>query len=496
MIEGARYPANEIRNSWEKILLNQFHDIIPGSSIKEVYDVTDVEYKELLKTGEELVDNGINYISSNISLDKKSVVVVNSLGFERSDIATFEIPKNINNVGLIDEDGKSIVCQKIDKNKAIFFAENIPANGYKTFELVESTVELRDNIIILNKELGENNFIKIGFDSKGQIKSIIDKKTNREVLKEGAIANQIQAFEDKPMCFDNWDIDIYYKEKMWIVDGIQSINVVERGPVRSTLRVERKFLNSKIIQNIYIYNDIPRIDFDSYIDWKEHDIVLKTAFPVDIHTNEATYEIQYGNITRPTHENTSWELAQFEFVGHKWVDISEGDFGVSILNNCKYGYDIKNGNMRLTMLKSGTDPNPVADQEEHRFTYSIYVHEGTWKEAKTTQLAYGLNTELFTKVEGSHSGVLDKKVSFVNVDKENVIIEVIKKAEDSNETIIRLYEFENKRTNCKLEFMRELEYVYECDMLENNEKKLVSNNKEFSFIIKPYEIKTFKVQLK
>lgn len=199
MIEGARYPANEIRNSWEKILLNQFHDIIPGSSIKEVYDVTDVEYKELLKTGEELVDNGINYISSNISLDKKSVVVVNSLGFERSDIATFEIPKNINNVGLIDEDGKSIVCQKIDKNKAIFFAENIPANGYKTFELVESTVELRDNIIILNKELGENNFIKIGFDSKGQIKSIIDKKTNREVLKEGAIANQIQAFEDKPM---------------------------------------------------------------------------------------------------------------------------------------------------------------------------------------------------------------------------------------------------------------------------------------------------------
>ena len=152
--------------------------------------------------------------------------------------------------------------------------------------------------------------------------------------------------------------------------------------------------------------------------------------------------------------------------------------------------------MRLTMLKSGTDPNPVADQEEHRFTYSIYVHEGTWKEAKTTQLAYGLYTELFTKVEGSHSGVLDKKVSFVNVDKENVIIEVIKKAEDSNETIIRLYEFENKRTNCKLEFMRELEQVYECDMLENNEKKLVSNNKEFSFIIKPYEIKTFKVQLK
>ena len=457
MIEGARYPANEIRNSWEKILLNEFHDIIPGSSIKEVYDVTDVEYKELLKTGEEIVDNGINYISSNISLDKKSVVVFNSLGFERSDIATFEIPKNINNVGLIDEDGKSIVCQKIDKNKAIFFAENIPANGYKTFELVESTVELRDNIIILNKELGENNFIKIGFDSKGQIKSIIDKKTNREVLKEGQTANVLQAFEDKPMDYDNWDIDIYYDEKMWLVNDVQHIEVIERGNVRSTLEIKRKFQDSTIIQKVYIYNDIPRIDFDTNIDWKESQVLLKAAFPVDINSNEATYEIQYGNITRPTHENTSWELAQFESVGHKWVDISEGDFGVSMLNNCKYGYDIKNGNMRLTMLKSGTDPNPVADQEEHRFTYSIYVHEGTWKEAKTTQLAYGLNTELFTKVEGSHSGVLDKKVSFVNVDKENVIIEVIKKAEDSNETIIRLYEFENKRTNCKLEFMRELE---------------------------------------
>ena len=494
MLEGGSYPYNKIRDSWETILLNQFHDIIPGSSIKDVYDVTEVEYKELLENGNEILNSGLEYISSNINLKDRSVIVFNSLGFNRSDIASFEIPEGVSNVALLDEAGREIVCQKVEDNKAIFFARNIPANGYKSFKIIESE-NSNNKIVTLNKDGGENKFVKFKFDDKEQITSIIDKKTNREVLKKGEVGNQIQAFEDKPMFFDNWDIDIYYKEKMWLIDNISSIEVVEEGPVRSTLRIERKFLNSTIVQNIHLYNDISRIDFDSYIDWKEFDIVVKTLFPLDINAKEATYEIQYGNITRSTHENTSWDLAQFESCGHKWVDLSEGDFGVSMLNDCKYGYDIKNGNMRLTMLKCGTEPNPVADQEEHRFTYSIYVHEGTWKEAKTTQMAYSLNTELFTKVESAHAGILNNELSLVNIDKNNVMIEVIKKAEDSDDIIIRLYEYENKRSNCTLEFSKDIAYVYESDMMENNISKLETEEKRVRFTIKPYEIKTFKVKL-
>lgn len=495
MSEGKSYPYDNIRNSWENILLNQFHDIIPGSSIKEVYDVTAEEYKILLENGNKVLDDGLDYISSKIHLQDRCVIVLNTLGFERNDIAKFAVPEDLENVAVIDEDGEEILCQRIEGNNAIFFAKRIPANGYKSFKIIEATNLVKEEVSLSNTE-AENKFVKIKFNEKGDITSFIDKENNREILKAGAVGNEIQAFEDKPMCFDNWDIDIYYKEKMWKIDDVQNIEVVEKGHVRSTLRIERKFLNSKVVQYVHIYNELPRIDFESNFDWKEHDIVVKAAFPVDVNAHEATYEIQYGNVTRSTHENTSWDVAEFEVCGHKWVDISEGDFGISMINNCKYGHDIKNGNMRLTLLKCGTDPNPEADKEEHKFTYSIYTHAGSWKEANTPQMAYNMNTPLFTKIEEAHSGELSTKMSLANVNKKNVMIEVIKKAEDSNELIIRMYEYENKRTEVKLQFNKEIEAICECDLMENNLESINPNGNSIEFTITPYEIKTFKFKLK
>lgn len=495
MLYGKNYPYRSIADSWETVLLNQFHDIIPGSSIKEVYDVTEVEYKELIENGNKLVNEALDYIASKINIKDRSVVVSNTLGFKRSDIATFQVPEDIKNPAVIDNNGEELVCQRIEDNKAIFFATNIPANGHKTFRIVESTKEVALDTVLTNKE-AENKFIKIKFDDKGQIVSFIDKASDREILKEGAIGNEIQAFEDKPMCFDNWDIDIYYKEKMWKVDDVRSIEVVEKGPVRSTLRIERKFLESTIVQKIYIYNDIQRVDFDSYVDWKEFDILLKAAFPVDINASEATYEIQYGNVTRSTHNNTSWDVAKFEVCGHKWADLSEGDFGVSMLNNCKYGHDIKDGNMRLTLLKSSTDPNPDADKEEHYFTYSIYPHLGNWKDANTAQMAYEINTPLYTKVEEVHEGELSNELSLVKVDKNNVMIEVIKKAEDTEHLVLRMYEFHNKRTKATLEFLKDIEEICECNLMERDLEAIKANGNKVEFTIKPYEIKTFKFKLK
>lgn len=495
MILGNEYPQENINNSWEKVLLNQFHDIIPGSSIKEVYDVTEVEYKELLENVDNLIENSMENILSEINIKERSIVVSNTLGFERNDIATFEIPKDIKNPSLIDENDLEIVCQKIDENKAIFFAKAIPANGYKSFRIIEATKEINE-VVKLSKKEAENKFFKITLDNQGQITSFINKESNREILKDGAIGNEIQAFEDKPMCFDNWDIDIYYKEKMWKMNDVQSIEVIEQGPVRSTLNIERKFLESKIIQKIHIYKDIERIDFETYVDWKEKDVLVKVAFPVEINAKEATYEIQYGSVTRPTHNNTSWDVAAFEVCGHKWADLSEGDFGVSLLNDSKYGYDIKDGNMRLTLLKSTCDPNPDADKEEHFFTYSIYPHTGTWKEAKTVNQAYQLNTPLFTKVCEENKGVLDDKLSLASVNKDNVMIEVIKKAEDSDDLIIRLYEFHNKRTNVDLSFFKNIESAVECNLLEDNLSSVNINENSINFIIKPFEIKTLKVRLR
>lgn len=495
MLLGNNYPYRSINDSWETVLLNQFHDIIPGSSIKEVYDVTDVEYKALIQNGKELIGEGLSNITSNINLKDRSVVVSNTLGFERSDIVTFDIPEDITNPAVLDNNGEELICQKIDGNKAIFFAENIPANGHKAFKIVEAT-KVSNDVVEVSENGAENKFFKIELDNKGQIVSFINKASNREILKEGAIGNEIQAFEDKPMCFDNWDIDIYYKEKMWKIDDIQNIEVIERGPVRSTLKIERKFLESTIVQKVYVYNDLERVDFDTYVDWKERDVVVKAAFPIDINTKEATYEIQYGNVTRPTHNNTSWDVASFEVCGHKWADLSEGDFGVSLLNNSKYGHDIKDGNMRLTLLKSSCDPNPDADKEEHFFTYSIYSHEGDWKKAKTANEAYKLNTPLYAKVEEAHTGELEDELSLVKVNKENIMIEVIKKAEDTDHLIVRMYEFHNKRTNATLEFFKDIEEICECNLMERDLEVLNADENKVNFTIKPFEIKTFKLKLK
>ncbi|MDE6182497.1 MAG: alpha-mannosidase, partial [Eubacteriales bacterium] len=469
MLLGKEYPQKEINDSWEIVLLNQFHDIIPGSSIKEVYDVTEVEYKQLLDKADKMVTETKDCIVSNINLKDNSVVVLNTLGFERNDIVKFNA-EGLNDISVLDEDGTELPCQKLSTGEYIFFAKNVPANGHKAFKIVKATKTF-ENTVKLDNKIAENDFFTIKFDDKAQITSFIDKRANRELLKNGAIGNELQAFEDKPMCFDNWDIDIYYKEKMWTIDDLQKAEVVENGCVRSTLKIERKFLDSTITQYVHIYKDIDRVDFENVVDWKEKDVLVKVAFPVDINTSEATYEIQYGNVKRNTHNNTSWDIASFEVCGHKWADISEEGFGVSMLNDCKYGHDIKEGNMRLTLIKSTSDPNPDADKEMHYFTYSILSHIGDWRDANTAKQAYSLNTPLFAKVEEAHDGVLNSILSIVNVDKENVMIEVIKKAEDSDELIVRLYEYYNKRTTAKLTFFKELQSAIECNLMEKDLEK-------------------------
>lgn len=495
MLLGKNYPLADLNAAWETILLNQFHDILPGSSIKEVYDVTKEEYKDLIEKGNNFVGSALDNITSEINLKERSVVVFNSLGFERDDIATFDVPEDIENPAVLDGE-EEIICQRIeDGEKAIFFAKGIPANGYKSFKIIESTNKEVENVSLNEKE-AENDFLKIKFNEEGNIVSLFDKRAEREVLKEGTLGNRLQAFEDKPMEYSNWDIDIYYKEKMWNVDDVQSIEVVEEGPVRSTLRIERKFLESIIVQNIYVYRDLDRIDFNSYVDWKEHEVLLKTSFPIDLNATEATYEIQYGNVKRPTHSNTSWDEARFEVCGQKWADLSEGDFGVSLLNNCKYGHDIQDGDMRLTLLKSGTHPWTETDQEEHFFTYSIYPHMGTWKEAHTVQKAYELNQPLYTKVCEKHEGILEDTLGLVKVNKDNIMIEVIKKAEDTDHLIIRMYEFFNSRTKATLEFSREIEEAFECNLMERNLEEAKFEGEKIEFTINPFEIKTFKVKLK
>ncbi len=555
--KNGEYPKDKINAGWEIILLNQFHDILPGSSIKEVYEDSKEQYLAIMDVGKELINSAIMDISSAIDLKEESVVVFNQLGIKRSDIVEIELPCNCKTVEIIDDCGKILPSQfaavavdciesnvnrrnsetaepceykdnnnKDDNNninncKVVFFAEDVPAKGYKAFRIKQS--QTKDEVgspsfdmcksnanenevcpIEINIEKDSENKIKaisnkyfnIKFDESYNLMSIFDKENSREIIKDGKKANVIQAFEDKPHNYDAWDINIYYQEKMWEVNNVESAQIVENGPVRTALKIVRRFLDSKIIQYIYVYNDLQRIDFKTIIDWKEKQILLKAAFPVDIHSDKAAFEIQYGNVERPTHWNTSWDLARFESVAHKWVDLSEDDYGVSLLNDSKYGHDIKDSVMRLTLLKSATYPNVDADREVHEFIYSLYPHKGDWKEGDTVKQAYFLNCPMYYTIQKAHSGSLPSEFSMVCVDKENVIIEVVKGAEDSEDIIIRVYECYNRRTTAKITLFTEILEVWDCDLLENNNEKLCFEGNSFKFNIKPYEIKTFKLKVR
>jgi alpha-mannosidase len=494
MTEDGQYEQDKINEGWEGILLNQFHDILPGSSIKEVYEDSEKHYIDIMKEGNRLADNAMKSIAANITLSETSVVVFNQLGFDRSDVVEFKLPEGCENAEVYDYLGNAVLSQKLDGNKVLFFAENIPAKGYKAFKLVKAKAEpLKKQAAVQISSLG-NKFFDISFDADYNITSIFDKVNDRELLKSGERANVLQAFEDRPHNFDAWDINIYYQEKMWEVNDVLSAALIENGPLRTTLRIERRFLDSTITQDIHMYEAISRIDFSNYVDWKERHILLKAAFPVDIHADKATYDVQYGNVERPTHWNTSWDYARFEVCAHKWVDLSEDDYGVSLLNDCKYGHDIKDGVMRMTLLKSATDPNQDADLGEHRFTYSLYPHSGDWKKAGTIPMSYKINCPMYASVEEGHEGTLPTEFSLVRVNKENIMVEVVKRAEDSDDIIVRLYECYNRRTKAVLCFSKEIARAWECNLMEIDQKEVEVSDNRLEFEIKPFEIKTFKLQ--
>lgn len=476
------YPAEELDAMWKKVLLNQFHDILPGSSIKEVYEVTKKEYAELAEKAEAAIQNRL----SELTGDGEGVTVYNTLGFLRDDIVNLG---DINTEALKDAEGNIYPVQK-SADGAVAYLKGIPSKGSKTFETV--TGKEGDKPFYLKGNHLETPYYTIELDEQGLFTSIYDKENDREVLQDGQQGNLFRMYEDKPIYYDNWDIDIFYTEKFWDVTDISRMEWTEIGEVRATLEIQRNISNSVIRQKIYFYADSRRIEFNTYVDWKEHQHLLKVHFPVNIHSDEASFDIQFGNLTRKVHSNTSWDAARFESCGHKWIDLSEGHYGVSLLNDCKYGHSVKDGNMAITLIKSGIEPNPATDQEEHFFTYAIYPHAENWRAAGTVFEAAKLNQPAYA-VKGGNPGA---DFSFVSVNKPNVMIETVKQAEDGAGVILRIYEYENALTKAhiSLAMAPEIVSIEECNLIEEVIEAVPKTEDGFDIEIKPYEIKTYKVK--
>lgn len=475
--QGADYPHKELEALWKILLLNQFHDILPGSSIREVYEDAQEDYKDLFSRGNELLAAARGNCPRET---ETSLIVWNDQAWEREGMIT--LPTDWAGYSV---DGRPV--QKTREGGVTFVSQVPPLSGLRLDrgpKLSGITSE-----VIVNKNQMENSFFYIKLDSAGGIYSFFDKRIGRELVKPGRVCNDLTAYEDRPYANDAWDICAYYSEKKYSFAHETVVTVEENGPVRGCLRVERTLGQSVIIQRYYIYSDVPRLDFDTTVFWHERHTLLKAAFPMDIHAWEATYDVQFGNLTRPAHNNTSWQQAQFEVCGHKWADLSQADFGVSLLNDCKYGYCIKNGVMELTLLRGATWPNEQADLGEHHFTYSLYPHPLGWRDGGTVRQALDLNDPM-TVTQGKQSSV-----AFVSVSARNVTVEAVKQAEDKDGVIVRLNEFENAKTDLTLQFLRPIREAWMCDMLENRIQPLKVKGAVCYMTISPYEVKTVRLLL-
>jgi alpha-mannosidase len=348
----------------------------------------------------------------------------------------------------------------------------------------------------------ESPLYRIRFDSKGQLSSLHDKALRRELIAKGGRANQFQAFKDQPKQWDAWDIDPDYPHKHLDLLRFERLRVIEQGPLRAQVRFEfRTEDGSKIAQDLFLYHKSRRIDFKTVVTWKEKQTLLKVAFPLNVKTHTATYEIQFGALQRTTKPAESREKAKYEVPAQQWADLSEQKFGVSLLNDSKYGHDASDTTLRLTLLRSPHYPHPidplrltderVTDQGEHQFTYSLFPHAGDWRNGGSVQRARELNQPVVV-LPGTAASI----PSLFTISNPSVIVDSVKKAEDSDETIIRLHEAFGQSLKTTLTFGVRADSASECDLLEQDIAPLKVVKSKIPLKFSPFEIKTLKVKFK
>ncbi|HHY82899.1 MAG TPA: alpha-mannosidase [Clostridiales bacterium] len=480
---GADYPYEDILKAYKLILTNQFHDIIPGSSIHDVYIDSEKDYKYVFDIIKKIEEDAVEHLTTPAQWDK--VVVFNSLSWDRTGYVRVPLPAGLPDAAVVNAQGNPVpsVC----RDGWLEFEAWAPALGAASYCIAKRGVHAESNIFV-GKDRMENDFYIIHLDDNGNLTSIYDKRNNCEVLEQGRASNLLQIFEDKPYCETAWNIDLEYQNKCWnLAEG--TVEVLEQSSLKGIIRVTRKFNLSTIIQDITIYRSIPRIDFCTRVDWNETEKMLKAAFHVNVLSSKAVYEIQFGSIERPTHWNTSYDKAKFEVCGHKWADLSEGGYGVSLLNDCKYGYDIKDNCMRITLLRSPVDPDPEADKGIHEMCYSLLPHAGDHRQGRTVKAGYELNVPL----KAVMGRCVARDGSYAEISRDNVIIDTIKCAEDGRGMIMRVYESEGIRGKTAIKLSFTAAEVFECNLMEEDEKLICRNTSSFEFFIKPYEIKTFRI---
>lgn len=501
---GMEYKNEELENCWKTTLFNQFHDIFDGSGVKATYEYAAEIAEKALKSLYAMTGKYITAIGSKIKISDKGIPVIlfNTSGWDRNECIKISLPESlIDYCGAVESCGGILPAQFTD-GRLYVYAGSIPAMGYKVIYLNKAEYKPAFNAIKEDEEFFEINtkyyWIEIKKNS-GEITTLFDKINSRYIVRreqigwrlKNGILNTLQIHYEVPTPMSSWTIGPDSSIKC-LVSGAKA-SLKTDGPVLKIINFEHKFDNSVISQDIVIYNDSPRIDFVTHVDWNETGSfekdapMLKACFVPDIDNRHATYEIPFGTIDRPSKD--------MEVPALKWADISDEDYGFSLLNDCKYGHKVKGNSMEITLIRSGWEPDPESDIGAHDFVYSALPHKGSWKESNTVMEAFFVNNEVFTSfIEPVSEAVLPETASFIRVNEKNVVISAFKPAESGDGIIVRLYNSDAAVVKAKVDLGFKIDRVQEVDLTENNIYRSVSTDgSKFEFSLGSYEIKTFKL---
>lgn len=459
---GFVYPRPELDAIWKEMLLYQFHDILPGSSIGRVYEESLAAYGRMLEQVRSLTEKAAAALTKSVDTAafRQPTLLINSLSWARGE--------------WVQVGGQ---WHKVE----------LPLLGYRVVDA--SAPAPLTQALQATERLLENDLLHIRFSPEGQIESIFDREHRREVLAPGAVGNRLDVYEDAPPFSNAWEIRIQYVEKPPVPFTLKSSQARLDGP-RAILRQTLAYGSSTLVQEVILTAGSRRIDFVTWADWHEAGKMLRTSFPVAIRAEEASCEIQFGHIKRPTHANTGWDMARFEVSAQKWVDLSQPDYGVALLNDCKYGHRIQGSVLDLNLLRSTNTPDPKADQGRHEFTYALYPHGGDHLQGGVIQAGYELNVPLRPFALKKRKGTLAPHASLFRVGSENIVVEAVKQAEDSGALVLRLYEAHGASARARVECHLEPRAAWRVNLMEEKEEKLKIKNRTVELDFSPFEIQT------
>ncbi|XP_041651823.1 alpha-mannosidase 2C1 [Cheilinus undulatus] len=457
------YPVEKLQELWRLLLLNQFHDVIPGSCIELAVEDAVRYYEDISCGGASLLHDAFGVLGSK----GDSAGVFNSLPWERHEVLQVQDGADTPRLALV----------KVPSIGLSLVKDTLPVAP------VSVTVQ-GDGTVVM-----ENGILRTVINKDGTLASLCLISVNREALSEEFQGNQFVMFDDVPLYWDAWDVmDYHLQTRKPVLELVQPVHVASSDPLQGrvsfSLRISDK---STITQEIIMDAMCPYIKFNTEVKWAESHKFLKVEFPVRVHSPNATFEIQFGHLQRPTHRNTSWDWARFEVWGHKWADLSEHNFGVALLNDCKYGYSVHKNTMTLSLLRAPKAPDANADMGTHHFTYAIMPHSGSFQDASVIQSAYNLNFPL----RSIQCAPDTEPWSAFSVSTTAVILETIKQAEDRKRAlVVRLYESHGSHVTATLHTTLPVQQAWHCDLLERPDttRLLTITSEGINLTFSPFQI--------